>query len=121
MVTDFLIRIKNAGMAKNKEVEIKLDKYVLAVANALKKVGILDTISKEKDVLKVTLAFKNKRPVLRNLKLVTKPGLKVYRSVSDLEVHKRPSVFLVSTSKGIVSSKEAVKARQGGEVIVEIW
>lgn len=116
MVTDFLIRIKNAVMARNKEVGLPVSKKVAAVAAALKKLGFLDKVKKDK----VVLAYRHKKPVLLDLKLVSKPGLRVYMSVSDIEKIKGPSVYLVSTPKGILSSKEAIKQRVGGEIIVKL-
>jgi small subunit ribosomal protein S8 len=120
-VGDFLIRIKNAAMAKNKTVEIKSEKQVVAVAEALKKLGFLDTVKKEKDILTVSLAFKNKKPVIMNLKLVSKPGLRVYMGADEIDEKKGPSTYLLTSPKGVISSKEAVKNRVGGEVIAEIW
>lgn len=122
MVIDFLIRIKNASMAGNKKVENKLTNEAYSVAMALKKMGFLDEVKKLNDnKLEVSLTFKNKQPLLQDVKLVSRSGLRVYRQVWELEAHKRPSVFLVSTSKGVVSSKEAVKLRMGGEVLAEIY
>lgn len=121
MVTDFLIRLKNASLAKNKSVSIKLDKKVLAIAESLKKLGYLSDVKSSDGVLTVSLAFKNKTPVLRNLKLVSKPGLKVYKGIDELETFKSPSFYLMSTSKGVMGSRQAVKLRIGGEVLVQIW
>lgn len=116
MVSDFLIRIKNAVLARNKEVSIVSNKQVRAVANALKKLGFLDKVEADK----VTLSFKDKKPVMMNLKLVSKPGLRVYMDTKTLEKRRSPSILLLSTPKGILSSKEALKARVGGEVLAEI-
>ena len=120
-VGDFLIRIKNAAMAKNKTVEIKSEKQVVAVAEALKKLGFLDTVKKEKDILTVSLAFKNKKPVIMNLKLVSKPGLRIYMGADEIDKKKGPSTYLLTSPKGVISSKEAVKGRVGGEIIAQIW
>lgn len=113
---DFLIRIKNAALAGNKEVVMISSKKIMTVAIALKKLGFLDEIKKNK----VALSFKDKKPVLRTIKLVSKPGLRVYINVRDLEKRKAPSILVISTPKGILSSKEAIKARIGGEVLAEI-
>ena len=78
-------------MAKNKTVEIKSEKQVVAVAEALKKLGFLDTVKKEKDILTVSLAFKNKKPVIMNLKLVSKPGLRIYMGADEIDKKKGPS------------------------------
>jgi small subunit ribosomal protein S8 len=120
-VGDFLIRIKNASMAGNKNVEYQAEKQVVAVAEALKKLGFLDTVKKEKEALSVTLAFKNKKPVIMNIKLVSKPGLRIYMGADEIDKKKGPSTYLLTSPKGIISSKEAVKSRIGGEVIAEIW
>jgi small subunit ribosomal protein S8 len=120
-VGDFLIRVKNVAMAKNKEVAVKSNKKLVAVSEALKKMGFVDSIKNEKGNLTVTLTFKNKKPRLMDLKLISKPGLRVYMGVDELEKKKSPSVLLVSTPKGMVSSLKAIKDRVGGEVIAEIW
>lgn len=120
-VGDFLIQIKNAAMARNREVSVPETKLVKTVANVLKKQGLLDEIRKDKNNITVRLAYKKKEPVLLGLKLISKPGLRVYWDVDQLEKTKGPSMFLISTSVGILSSKDAIKKRVGGEVIVEIW
>jgi len=120
-VGDFLIRVKNTAMAKNKTLEYKAEKQVVAVAEALKKLGFLDTVKKEKEVLAVSLAYKNKRPVIMNLKLISKPGLRIYMGTDEIDKKKGPSTYLLTSPKGVISSKEAVKNRVGGEIIAEIW
>lgn len=120
-VGDFLIRIKNAAMAGNKQLAVASNKKLVAVAEALKKMGFVETIKNEKGVLTINLTIKNKKPRLMNLKLISKPGLRVYMSVDELEKKKSPSVFLISTPKGVTSSLKAIKERNGGEVIAEIW
>jgi small subunit ribosomal protein S8 len=120
-VGDFLIRIKNTAMAKNKSLEYKAEKQIVAIADALKKLGFLETVKKEKDILTVTLAFKNKKPVIMNIKLISKPGLRVYMGADEIDKKKGPSTYLITSPKGIISSKDAVKGRVGGEVIAQIW
>jgi len=121
-VGDFLIRVKNAAMASRKEVRVKNTKYIHEVANALKTEGILDKVTKDKSELVVEINYKNKKPVLRNLRLVSKPGLRIYLGVDDMKNRKRKSsFFILSTPTGILSSIKAVKKMTGGEVIVEIW
>jgi len=119
-VGDFLIRIKNVAMAGNKEVVVKSNKKLVSIAEALKKMGFLDSVEDKKEVLTVKLTFKNKKPRLMNIKLVTKPGLRVYAGVDELSKKKSPSVLLISTPKGVMSSLSAIKSGMGGEVIAEI-
>ena len=118
---DFLIRIKNASLARRKEVVLKNTKLIKSIALALKKQGYLEEVKEEEGRLYVKLAYHKKKPVLLDLKLISRPGLRVYMDVNELEKIRKPSIFILSTPKGIVSSYEAIKKRVGGEVIVEIW
>lgn len=121
VIGDFLIRIKNAAIAGNKTVEIVANQKLVAISEALKKMGFLDSSKSEKGILTVALTYKNKRARLIDIKLVSKPGLRVYMGVQELTTHKSPSVYLISTPKGMMSSLKAIKDGMGGEVIAEIW
>lgn len=118
---DFLIRVKNTAMAKNKTVEVTSNKKIKAVAESLKKLGFLDEVKKEGENLVISLAFKNKKPVLTNLKLISKPGLRIYLSAREIGKKRGPSQYLISTPKGILSSRQALKENLGGEIVAEIW
>ena len=63
---------------------------------------------------------KKELKVLLDLKLVSTPGLRIYMGVEELEKIRKPSILILSTSKGVMSSREALKVRLGGEVIVEV-
>lgn len=119
-VGDFLVRIKNASLARRKVVEFPSFKFVVCVAKALQKLGYLREVKVDKDVLKVTLSYKKKEPLITNVKVVSKPGLRIYMKSEDLEKIKKPSVFIVSTPKGVMSSKEAIDKNLGGEVVAEV-
>lgn len=119
-VGDFLIKVKNAAMAKNKNLTVPATKGIVAVADSLKKLGYFDEVKKSKDILEIALAFKNKKPVLVSLKLVSKPGLRIYMEAREIEKKKGPSIYLISSPKGIISSRQAIKDRVGGEIIAEI-
>jgi len=120
-IGDFLIKVKNASMAKNKELTVTSNKQIEAIALGLKKLGYLDSVTKEKSLIKLVLTFKNKRPLLTDLKLVSKPGLRIYMGVTEIEKKKGPSTYLISTPIGIIASRQAIKERVGGEVIAEIF
>ena len=120
-VGDFLIRIKNTAMARNKSLEYRAEKQIVAIADALKKLGFLDTVKKEKEILTITLAYKSKKPVIMDIRLISKPGLRIYMGADEIDEKKGPSTYLITSPKGIISSKDAKKARIGGEVIAEIW
>lgn len=120
-IGNFLISVKNAAMAKNKKVTSVANKQIVALAESLKKSGYFDDVKKEGKNITASLSFKNKKPVIMNLKLVSKPGLRIYLGASDIEKKRGPSIYLISTPQGILSSREALKKRIGGEVIAEIW
>jgi small subunit ribosomal protein S8 len=119
-VGDFLIRLQNASMAKRKEVVLESNKLIKATADALKRAKMLDEVTVDGKNIKVTLAYKKKEPILERVMLVSKPGLRIYQGAAEIAEVKRPTFFLVSTPKGILTSKEAIKENVGGEVIAEI-
>jgi small subunit ribosomal protein S8 len=119
-VGDFLIKLKNASMAGNKEVTVAGSNKILAIAEALKKLGFLDSVKREADTITVALAFKNKKPILMDVTLKSKPGLRIYVGVDEIEKKKGPSIYLITSPKGVISSRQAVKERMGGELIAEI-
>ena len=119
-VGDFLIKLKNASRAGNKEVSVAASNKIMAIAEALKKLGYLDSVKREVDIITVALAFKNKKPLLMDVTLKSKPGLRIYVGVDEIEKKKGPSIYLITSPKGIISSRQAVKERIGGELIAEI-
>lgn len=120
-VGDFLIRIKNAALADQKEIVVATTKEVAGVADALEKAGYLSDVKKDEKTLSVSLVYKKKEPYLMGIKLISTPGLRIYMKAKDIEKIKKPSTFIISTPKGILLSKQAVKAGVGGEVIAEVW
>ena len=98
----------------------ELQKFVKEVAKTLKEEGFLNTIEEKKGKIKVTLSFSHKKPVVMDIKLISRPGLRLYKNVEELEKIKRPTIFLISTPKGVLSSKKAIKERVGGEILAEI-
>ncbi len=119
-VGDFLIRVKNAAMAGNKQFNAPSTKIIYEIANTMKKMGYLMEVTKKDDILSLTLAYTNKKPVIMDLKLVSRPGYRRYISVGELESFKGPERYILSTPKGVISSSEAIKSRTGGELIVKI-
>ncbi len=119
-VGDFLIRIKNAALAKRKSVNVPTTKLIKAVAETLEKEGFLSQVKVTDGELSAMLTYQKKEPVVMNVKLVSKPGLRIYADVDELEGRRKPSILVISTPKGVMSSKEAVKKRVGGEVIAEV-
>jgi len=119
-IGDFLIKLKNAARAGKKKVIVKEIKLVREVAKVLVKTGVLDGVKKQKGLLEVDLAYLKKEPVLLDLKIVSKPGLRVYMTVDELSGYRKPSMLIISTPEGILTNHEAIKKNVGGEVIAEV-
>lgn len=119
-IGDFLIRLKNAARGGRKNVDTNSSKLIKAVAKLLEKEGYLTNLTESKGTITVSLAIRKKSPILVDIKLVSKPGLRIYLSREELGAKKGPSFFIVSTTKGILTSKDALKQGLGGEVIAEI-
>lgn len=120
-VGDYLIRIKNMAQAKGSLVEDSSAKKKVAIAKALEKAGFVENVKVTKGTLTLNLKFSHKSPILMDVKLVSKPGKRVYFKLDDIEAKKGPSTYLITTPKGVITSKEAKKLGIGGEVIAEIW
>lgn len=120
-VGDFLIRLKNAAIAGHKEIESDNSKLISSVAACLKKASYLESMEVKGGKITVALAFRRKEPLLMDVKIVSKPGLRVYMGLEDVEKKKGPSIMILSTPIGVVTAKDAIKSKVGGEVIAEIY
>ncbi|OGM24194.1 30S ribosomal protein S8 [Candidatus Woesebacteria bacterium RIFCSPHIGHO2_01_FULL_39_28] len=120
-IGDFLIRIKNTALAGKREVNIPATNLIREVARLLEKEGFLENVSYQKSKLMANVTYKNKMPVLLGLRLVSKPGLRIYTSCSELKKRKGSETLLISTPKGVMTQKEAIKKTLGGEIIAEVW
>ncbi|OGM75549.1 30S ribosomal protein S8 [Candidatus Woesebacteria bacterium RIFOXYB1_FULL_38_16] len=119
-IGDFIIRIKNAARSGQKEVVVKKTKFINEMAKVLKKEGFLNKISENNGDLTVELATHKKEVVIVDMKLISKPGLRIYADTDELSKRRGVSVLILSTPKGLMSQKEALKNGVGGEVIVEV-
>ena len=120
-IGDFIIRMKNAALAGNKDFEVAKTKLIKDACLALKKMGYVEDVKEKDGKLSVSLIFKNKRPLVLGIKLISRPGLRVYKGSDEIGKTRGPSMFLLSTPKGLLNSREAIKQRVGGEIIAEIW
>lgn len=120
-VGDFLIKIKNAALARQKVVETDVTKFIKEVAKALEKEGYLESVEVKDGKIKARLSYMKKEPVLLGLKIVSKPGLRIYLDTEQLRSRKGPTTLILTTPKGVKSTKDALKEGLGGEAIVEIW
>ena len=126
-IADMLTRIRNANSAKHKTVDVPASNMKRAIAEILFKEGYIRAYEEVKDetqgVLRITLKYDEKgTKVISGLKRISKPGLRVYASKEELpRVLNGLGIALVSTSKGIMTDKEARKENLGGEVLAYIW
>ncbi len=122
-VADVLIRIKNGYMSRKLEVLVINSKLTFNVCNLLAEKGFLEKTEKLNDrEIKLTLKYKDRQPVLTDLKRISKPGRRVYKGARDLpRVLNGLGVALISTPKGLMSDKDARKKGVGGEVMAYVW
>ncbi|MBO4445368.1 MAG: 30S ribosomal protein S8 [Clostridia bacterium] len=126
-VADMLTRIRNANRAKHDTVKIPASNMKKAIAQILVDEGYIKSFSVEEDgkqgMIEIVLKYgENKSPVITGLKRVSKPGLRIYTDCENMpSVMKGLGIAILSTSKGIMTDKEARKAHVGGEVLAFIW
>ena len=126
-IADMLTRIRNANSSKHKTVDIPASKMKTAIADILFKEGYIKSFEEiSNDVqgtIRVTLKYDEKgNRVIAGIKRISKPGLRVYASREDLpKVLNGLGIAIVSTSKGIMTDREARKVGLGGEVLSYVW
>lgn len=126
-IADLLTRIRNAQAAKHDTVEVPSSNLKKAICQILWDEGYIRSFSVKEDgkqgVINIILKYgEGKTPVIKGLKRVSKPGLRIYSNAQELpKVMKGLGIAVVSTSKGIMTDREARKANVGGEVLAFIW
>lgn len=125
VIADMLTRIRNAVSAKHETVEIPASNTKKSIANILLNEGYVsavDFIEGVQGTIKITLKYEGNKGVITGLKRISKPGLRVYVGAEEIpSVLGGLGVAILSTSKGIMTGKEAKKAHQGGEVLAYVW
>lgn len=126
-IADMLTRIRNANQMKHKTVEMPASKLKMEILNVLKQEGYIVDFERidhsVQGTLKVQLKYlQNDERVVRGLKKISKPGLRVYAKTDDLpQVLNGLGIAIISTSKGIMTDRDARKNKIGGEVIAYVW
>jgi len=109
-------------MAGRQSLSLRSTKFIHAIANCMKEEGYLSDVKLDTGTISAKIAQYHKKPVLMDLRLISKPGLRVYKSISELKARKAgSSILILSTPHGIMSNKKAIKVNTGGEVIAEVW
>ena len=124
-IADMLTRIRNANSMRYEEVIVPASKIKNEIARILKEEGFIKDykINSDENVINLTLKYTDKKErVITGLKRISKPGLRVYVKNDEIpQVLNGLGIAIISTSKGIMTDKEARKDNIGGEVLAYIW
>ena len=126
-IADMLTRIRNASAAKHDSVDVPASKVKKAIAQILLDEGYIASFTVEEDgkqgIIHITLKYgQNKSQIITGIRRISKPGLRIYTNVEDMpKVMKGLGIAILSTSKGIMTDKQARLANVGGEVLAYVW
>ncbi len=135
-IADMLNRIRNAQAVLKNTVDIPFSVLKYEIANILKKNNFIEKVGKKtkagKKIIRITLKYHSetsdnnrnvqKQPMISGLKRISKPGQRIYSTSKKMKkVQRGYGIAIISTSKGLMTDKEARKQNLGGEVICEIW
>ena len=125
-IADMLTRLRNASRARHDEVVLPSSRTKVAIANILVAEGFIEAVEEFSEAnqkhLRLRLKYVGKLPVVSGLKRVSKPGLRVYATKTQIpRVLGGLGLVIVSTSQGIMTGSAARKAQLGGEVLAYVW
>ena len=125
-IADMLTRIRNANVMRYETVKVPSSNIKKEIARILKEEGFIEEYKIEDEntqgTIVLTLKYKNKERVITGLRRISKPGLRVYCKNNEIpKVLNGLGIAIISTSKGIMTDKEARKENIGGEVLAYIW
>jgi small subunit ribosomal protein S8 len=127
LVADFIIRLKNAALARRREVALPYSKLNKAIGQVLVRQHMLGSIKEEstdgKKSLVATIIFEKRIAAFTDVAVISKPSLRVYAGATDTVglVGRGLGTTVVSTNQGVMTGREAVKKGVGGEVLFKIW
>ncbi len=125
-IANMLTSIRNGQMASMEMVKIPFSKIKLEIAKVLVRESLLKKVEKKgrgtKRIIEMELKYKEGVPVMSSLKRVSKPGQRIYIKLKDVRpVRNDYGILIISTSKGLMTNREAKKQKLGGEIICKIW
>lgn len=125
-IADMLTRIRNANQERHETVNVPGSKIKVRIAEILKEEGFIKDFTIEEDGVKktivITLKYNGNERVITGLKRISKPGLRIYAKVDEVpKVLNGLGIAILSTSKGVITDKEARAQKVGGEVIAYVW
>jgi len=125
-IADMLTRIRNANLARHRRVDIPVSKLKVELARLLKEnhyvhdYKLLD--DGKRQVLRLYLKYYQDKPVIRELRRVSKPGLRKYVGIDEIpRVRNGLGMAVLSTSRGVMTDREARSAKVGGELLAIVW
>ena len=126
MYHDFVIQLKNAAMARKKDIVTPYANLNKAIAKTLIKEGFLEAVKEEtedgKKSLSIRLRYQSRKPAITDVVLISKPSLRRYVGASEIvKIQGKASVAIISTNTGVISGREAIKKGVGGELLFKIW
>ena len=127
VIADMLTRIRNANSSKHATVDVPASGVKKAIADILVEEGYISSYeivdNGPQGIIRITLKYgANKSKVIQGLRRVSKPGLRIYTSCEDMpKIMKGLGIAIISTSKGIMTDKQAKKLHVGGEVLAFVW
>ncbi len=125
-IANMIVKLKNAGNAGHTEVSIPYSNLKHSIIEVLKKEKFVKDVEvgtlKNKKVLKVSLFIENRVPKIQGVTRVSKPSKRIYKKFSEIRAVKSGyGALIISTSQGVMSGREAKKAKLGGEALFNIW
>jgi small subunit ribosomal protein S8 len=125
-ISDMLNRIRNAQAVLKETVDIPFSDLKYGIAKILEKKGFITKVEKKgkkvRRTVEITLKYNAKQPAISGLKRISKPGQRIYKNAKEIKPVKGGyGVAVISTSKGLMTDKEARKKKLGGEILCEIW
>lgn len=125
-IADMLTRIRNANSARHESVDVPASNMKKAIAQILLDEGYIKNYQVIEDgkqgIIRIALKYAGKEKVISGIKRVSKPGLRIYKSSEELpRVLKGLGIAIVSTSRGVMTDKQARKENVGGEILAFVW
>ena len=125
-VADMFNTIKNAQAVNHPTVEVSFSNLKYEIAKILERYGFVNGVEKKgrknKKLIEIALKYDGSMPAISGLKKVSKPGQRIYLGSSQIrKVRNGYGIAIISTSKGLMSDREAKKQKRGGEILCEIW
>ncbi len=125
-IADMLNRIKNAQAVDHPTVEMPFSNLRYEIAKILEENGFIEKAEKKgrktKKTIEIILKYYDKTPAISGIKKISKPGQRIYLGSAQIKKTKGGyGMAIISTSKGLMTDKEARKQKIGGEILLEIW